>query len=221
MTLSNYLKSIGSNSVFFIVLSLLVTALSGCANVRVDRSSVEKMPEIQLVQVVTPALEVPTFMQAALKSGALGGIIVAAIVQGEEKSTLSTPQISDIGALVTEDLKQRLSERASWWPRMTKHERVVPGNYVYPGGDWLRVEVFRYEIAPTPLKTLYVGVQVSLWRSHNQGDPLWIKRIVFSGIVHGGEKIIADNLPNDPSQLNREIERAADWLAKEIAADVQ
>ena len=131
MTISESTEVKTNRFIFLFAVCVLASALSGCANVRLERASVEKLQGIHLVQVVTPALEAPTFMQAALKSGALGGAIPAAIVQGEAKSTLSAPLIRDFGALVAERLKHMLPERVSWWPPMTSHDGAVPGNYVY------------------------------------------------------------------------------------------
>ena len=199
---------------------LLAAVLSGCANVPLERASVAKLKDIRLVQVVTPALEAPTFMQSALKRGALGGAIPALIVQSEAKNTLSPPQILDFGALVTEKLKRRLPAQISGWPAMTSHGGAVPANFVYANGAWLRVEVKQYEIA-TGFGRLLISVNVSLWNAQNRGEPLWVKFKTFSGLVHGGEKIDMEKLPGDASQLNRELERAADWIAKEITADVR
>jgi hypothetical protein len=203
-----------------ILASLLIAAMPGCANVPLQRASVEKLPGLRLVQVVTPALEAPTFMQAALRSGTLAGAIPALIVQGEGKTTLTPPLILDFGALVTENLKRKLPQQGAWWPPMTPHEGAVPGNYVYPGGAWLRVEVKRYEIA-AGFGRLLINVSVSLLNSQNRGESLWEKQKAFSGLVHGGEKIAVDKLPDDPLQLNRELERAAEWIANELAAEIR
>ena len=103
---------------------------------------------------------------------------------------------------------------------MSGDEAPVPANYVYPAAEWLRIEVVEYYIAPAPVKTLHVGVRVSLRRAGDRGEPYWAKFKIYSGLVHGGEKIDTDNLPADPAQLNREIERASEWIARTIVAEI-
>lgn len=220
MAISEHSKPYSHRNVFLIISCLLASVLSGCANTPLQRASVEKLKNIHVVQVVTPALEAPTFLQAAFKTGAVGGLVPALMVQEEAKNTLTPSAIPDFGALVTEKLKRRLQEQVSWWPPMTSHEGAVPGNFVYQSGDWLRVDVYKYEVAAGGGR-LFIGVNASLRNAQDRGEPLWVKQKLFSGLVHGGEKIIMENLPNDPSQLNRELERAAEWLAAELAADIR
>jgi hypothetical protein len=202
-----------------LLIFLLALALTGCANSPLQRSSVEKLQSIEIITVATPAMEAPSFLQAGVKSGQLS-LIPALIVEGEKKITLSPPVIQDFGMLVTEKMQRRLAQ-IPWWPKMTTHQDSVPENFVNPSGYWLRVAIGKYEIAPSPLKTVFAVARVSLERPYMQGEPLWVKQKAFSGIVHGGEKIDMDKLPDDSSQLRREIERAADWLAREIVADIQ
>src|SRR5438132_13269294 len=87
-----------------VVWCLAALALAGCANVRPDRASIEKLREVRVVQVATPALEAPTFMQAAVKRGVLGGAVPAAIAESDAKVTLTPPFIADAGALVARGL---------------------------------------------------------------------------------------------------------------------
>ncbi len=199
---------------FFLVFSLV-----GCASSPLQRSSVERLQSVEIVTVSTPAIEAPSLMQAGVSSGQLG-LIPALIVEDQQKFTYSPPLIQDLGALLTDRLQQSLAQ-ICWWPKMTVHQDSVPANYVYPSGHWLRVAIGKYQIAPSPFRTVFAVARVSLERPYMQGEPLWIKQIAFSGIVHGGERIDVDRLPDDPSLLRREIERAADWLAREIVADIQ
>jgi len=199
----------------------LVALLGGCANVRVDRAAVEKIQKIEMVQVITPALEIPTFLQAAVKSGTLGGVLPAVMAESQGKDTRVAPAIHDVGALLAEKLRASIPQKVSWWPTMTLRQGAVPGNYAHPSGEWLKVKVERYEIAPAPMKTLFVEVEVSLRRAQDRPDPLWVRRLAYSGVVHGGQKIDTDKLPATLPLLNREIERSAEWLAREIASSIQ
>ena len=197
----------------------IALVLAACS-VPLQRQSLEKIGEIRVVQVTTRALEAPTFMQAAVSRGVLGGALPTAVAQSNATVTLTPPLIPDAGALVTRKLKRELATLA-WWPRMTDNASPVPANYVHASSEWLRVEVFEYYIAPSPANTLHLGVRVSLRPAGDRGDPLWVKLKIYSGLVHGGEKLDADQLSADPAQINREIERATEWVAKQIVADMR
>jgi hypothetical protein len=90
---------------------------------------------------------------------------------------------------------------------------------VHTSGNWLRVEVERFEVAPVPFRTVFAVVDVSLRSRGN--EPIWVERKVFSGVIHGGEKIDVERIPGDLTQLRREVDRAAQWLVNEIAATVR
>lgn len=201
-------------------LAPLVLILHGCGNVPLQRSNVEKLEKIAVVRVVTPAMYAPSFMQAAVRSGTVLGAIPGLIVSNEQKFTFMPPLIQDFGILLTDGLQRRLVQQAPWWPKMTTLENPVPANYVYPDSYWLRVEVLQSELAPPPMRTVFITARVSLHRPYGQNGPLWSKLKTFSGFVHGGEKIDMDKLPNDPAQLRQEIQRAADWLVEEMVADI-
>lgn len=141
------------------------------------------------------------------------------IADAEGRKTFGPPEIRDFGADFTQKLLRRLPQAASWWPPMVVQSGVVPANYVHGGGDWLRIEVTQFEIAPPPLRTIYAGVHVSLRRPG--GQEVWAARKIFSGVVHGGEKITEEKLVAGTSQLQRELDRASDWLVTEVAAQVR
>jgi hypothetical protein len=202
-------------------LAMLVVALlaSGCANIPIDRTKVQKMPPVDLVRVATPPMPVMTLMQAYVKNTVAPGLLPAGIAESQNQTLFSAPAIQDIGLLLTDGLRKRIPQAAPWWPPMTPLLQPVAGDYVHAGKPWLRVEVTRLEIAPVPLRTLFAVVNVSLRDAGNQ--PMWVFNKAFSGVVHGGEKIDMAKLPGDLSQLRREIDRAVDWLVAEIAADIK
>lgn len=211
------LFSRAAQSAFLPVFCLL---LSGCGSVALKREPVAQLEGVEIVHVVTPPLESLTFMQAAVKSGTLGGVIPAVIAQAERQSTLASPGISDLGGLIAEKLQKRIPEKAPWWPPMTRREAPVPADYISSQTAWLRIEIWRYELAPT-FKRILAFVKVSLRQPGDKGGELWATSSGYSGLVHGGEKVIEANLPQDPSQLNREIDRAADWIVTDILASLR
>jgi hypothetical protein len=203
-----------------LTVSILVAVVAGCANVQMQRAKVEKFREVELVRVVTPPLEAPSFMQAWDKSGT-GGLVQAAIAASEPHVQLSprNAAIPDFGDLVATKLLTRLPARAEWFPKLDYQGDAVHSAYVVPGKAWLRLEVFNYHLAPPPMRTVTVGVEVSLRDERNQR--LWVQRKIFSGLVHGGKKIEMDEAKADPAQLGRELDRAAEWLSTEIASEVR
>ena len=198
----------------------MLALLGGCAGTSMQRAKVEKIERAELVRVITPPLDAPSFMQGWVNSGTAGWL-QAAIADSETKVQFSPrdTNIQDFGELVAIKLQQRLQTTAPWFPSMEYRGDAVPASYVPYGKTWLRLEVFRYELAPPPMRTVFVGVEASLRSAQN--EPLWTARKVFSGFVHGGEKIDMDQATWEPSQLRRELERAADWITNQIANDAR
>lgn len=203
-----------------LLFSLLTLSLSGCVTVPLDRAKVEKIPNVEFVRVQTPPVHAITFMQAWANSSAGGGLLVGAIAASEDKTVFGPPAIPDIGALLIDGLRARLPQQAPWWPKMNVRAEPVPPEYAPSTGDWTRLRIEAFQLAPPPMRTVYVVVDVSMRNAQN--EPHWVERKVFSGFVHGGEKIDVDKLAaGDFSQLRREVERAADWLVNEIVASVR
>lgn len=213
-------RTSGRVTVLLSVLATVVVLLGGCASVSMQRAKVEKIERVELVRVITPPLEAPSFMQAWAKSGT-GGWFQAVIAESQPKIQISArdTNIQDFGDVVAIKLQRRLQTTTPWFPPLEYRGDAVPAGYVPSGKAWLRLEVFRYEVAPPPMRTVFVGVEASLRDAQNA--PLWTTRKVFSGFVHGGEKVDMDQATSEPSKLRRELERAADWLTSEIANDVR
>ena len=196
-----------------------MAALAGCAAVPLERDKVAKISSVDTLRVEAPPIQVMTVMQAFVKSPYGGGLLPGLIADAEGKALVSPPAIPDLGLLVAQGLRVRLAE-VSGWPKMSEPAAPVKADYVHKSRESLRVSVERYEVAPAPLRTVYATVEVSLRDTANQ--PLWVQRKTFSGVVHGGEKIDLDKLTaGDPSQLGREVQRAADWLVAELAASLK
>ncbi len=192
--------------------------LAGCASIALERAKVEPLKSVELVRVQTPPLQLTTFMQAWANSPQSGWLIQG-IASEQPRAMLAPPAIPDMGAAITAGLKAQLPKQVAWWPQITDNGAVVPQEYVHQGGPWLRVEVMKLELAPPPLRTVFAVVDVSLRSPKN--EPIWVERKAFSGVVHGGEKIDVDKLPDDLSQVQREVDRAVQWLIREIAATVK
>lgn len=213
---SNCAHSIAVRTIFVVVM----TSSVGCATVALERSKVEPLKTVDFVRVETPPLRVLTFMQAMVNSPAVGaGLIPAAIADSQGNSLVSPPAIPDLGSLISDGLRTRLPRQAPWWPKMVEGQGAVPKSYVHTSANWLRVEVERFEVAPAPLRTIYAVVDVSLRTPGN--EPIWVERKVFSGVVHDGEKIDVERIARDPTQLRREVNRAARWLVNEIVDTVR
>lgn len=197
-----------------------MAALAGCAGVPLERDKLAKISSIDTVRVEAPPIQVMTVMQAYVKSPSGGGLIPGLIADAEGRALVSPPAIPDLGLLVAQGLRARLSE-ASGWPKISEPAAPVKADYVHKSRESLRVSVVeRYEVAPAPLRTVFATVEVSLRDTANQ--PLWVQRKTFSGVVHGGDKIDVDKLAaGDASQLGKEIERAADWLVNELVASIK
>jgi hypothetical protein len=196
--------------------ALLIAAVlcAGCTTRPLHRGEIQNLQGTRLVRVVTPALEVPTFMQAAVSQNVLGGALPYALATSAPKLTLRPPEIIDVTGAFVQAFTRQLPSKAPWWPAAADLGEAVPANYVHRGGPWIRVEITQYRIAPAPLKTLHMVVHFSLRTAGAMDDthPYWSKVVAYSGAVHGGEKI-ADN---DLEQINRELRRGAQWLADQV-----
>lgn len=170
------------------------------------------------MNVSTPALEVPTFLEVAAQRLSRGR--PGTLTSSGARSTLAPPAIPDLGVSIGEKLTRRLAQQVRWWPGTIPLESPVPANYVHTPGPWLRVQVTHFEIAPPPLKTLFVMADVSLRRPGDQGAPYFTRKKVYSGVIHGGGKLDEERLAVDGSLLAREMDRAAAWLADELVKDL-
>lgn len=64
-------------------LLLAVLLASGCANVPIDRTKVQKMPPVDVVRVVTPSMPAMTLMQAYVKNTVAPGLLPAGIAESQ------------------------------------------------------------------------------------------------------------------------------------------
>ena len=94
-----------------------MAALAGCAAVPLDRDKLAKISSIDTVRVEAPPIQVMTVMQAFVKSPSGGGLIPGMIADAEGRALVSPPAIPDLGLLVAQGLRARLSE-ASGWPKI-------------------------------------------------------------------------------------------------------
>lgn len=134
--------------------------------------------------------------------------------------TLAPPHIPDAGAELARKLRGRLTAGAPWLPPIREDGTAVPANYVNAGNSWFRVEITRFYIASSPMKTLHVEARVSLRRAGDRGDPYWSTFRIYTGMAYGGERLDEDRLAKDAALLPREIDRATNWLANAVANEL-
>jgi hypothetical protein len=196
---------------------LAVLGVVGCANL--DRTKVEKLDHISLIRVETPPLHILTAMQAYARSPQGGGLIPGLIAESQERTVVSAQVIPDIGVMVAESLRDQLPRRAAWWPRMTLREEPVKSEYANSDGAWLRLNVTDIHIAPWPIRTLRVHMQVSLRSARN--EPMWVYETGYSSDPRGVGQIDLERLAaGDFTQLQREITNAARSIVDNIASQV-
>lgn len=203
--------------VLWVIAAACCAFLGSCATVPMQRAEVEKLHAVDVVRVATPPLYINTFLRAlaAQNPSLLTG---AAAASDTTPVAYKPPAIPDFGDMVTRQLLAELGRQVPWWPSTNYVVEPVSASYVHGAGPWMRVEVFSYEVAPG-FGRLLIGVEVSMRRA--TGEPLWVARHVFSGIVHGGEKIEIERLPNDTSQLEAELRRAATWIVAATVEEIQ
>lgn len=205
--------------IVFLALCSSALLISGCSHVPLERSSLQNTKSIHLVQVISPVLETPTFMQQAEKSGALTGLLPALIVESQKKTTISSQSIPDIGNLITTKLKSKLGEQVPWWPAMSIHDSPVPTNYVYQDGIWLRIEVKSF-IITSLTDSLVTVLSATLLNPQSEGPALWHRDLNYVSTRDGGEKIVRDKIADDPTQLIQQINLAAENIANRLVKDI-
>lgn len=198
--------------------ALLATfVISACGTAPLKRSAVESLKEVTLVRTATPELAVPTFLQEAVRAGALGGFVPTAIADGQEKKVFGHEDnsVPDFGHLLATKLQEKIRVKAPWFPKVKYQTNPVAESEKLTQLAWLRIHVSEYKIS-SGFGTVFIQTTTQLQSA--DGQILWSYHDIYSGVAHGGEKIDLEKAKIDKSQLNREINRAADFMSERIAA---